>query len=148
MGKIARVSARRLAYDQMKAERKQYILIANNNNNVNKKQLSENDINHFMKNIDKNNTSYFGLVKLRQINLDTLFMYESVEITLLQYACMKGRDSIVMNLLRANANPIIRNRKEIFHSKKQQQVKNHHHDILISSFIRKIGYFLSSLILQ
>ena len=30
MGKIARVSARRLAYDQMKAERKQYILIANN----------------------------------------------------------------------------------------------------------------------
>ena len=149
MGKIARVSARRLAYDQMKAERKQYILIANNNNNnVNKKQLSENDINHFMKNIDKNNTSYFGLVKLRQINLDTLFMYESVEITLLQYACMKGRDSIVMNLLRANANPIIRNRKEIFHSKKQQQVKNHHDDILISSFIRKIGYFLSSLNLR
>ena len=27
----------------------------------------------------------------------------------------EGRDSIVMNLLRANANPIIRNRKEIFH---------------------------------
>ena len=78
-----------------------------NNNNVNKKQLSENDINHFMKNIDKNNTSYFGLVKLRQINLDTLFMYEPVEITLLQYACMKGRDSIVMNLLRANANLLI-----------------------------------------
>ena len=69
MGKIARVSARRLAYDQMKAERKQYILIANNNNNVNKKQLSENDINHFMKNIDKNNTSYFfNAYKLIKLN--------------------------------------------------------------------------------
>ena len=42
-----------------------------------------------MKNIDKNNTSYFGLVKLRQIN-HLLFMYESIEI-IMQYACMKGR---------------------------------------------------------
>ena len=59
MGKIARVNARRLAYDQMKAERKQYIyqIII-----IQTKQLTENDINHFMKNIDKNNTSYFGLV--------------------------------------------------------------------------------------
>ena len=66
-------------------------------------------------------------------------MYESVEIILLQYACMKGRDSIVMNLLRA-ANPIIEIEKKYF-IVKQQQVKNHHDGILISSFIRKIDIF-------
>ena len=58
MGKIARVSARQLAYDQMKAERNQYILLANTSNNNLKEELSAEDIGLFKHAIDINNTSF------------------------------------------------------------------------------------------
>ena len=155
MGKIARVSARRLAYDKMKAERSQYILTCNGEN---KNEMTESEINAFKHAVDKNNTSFFGLVKLRKLDLDTLFHHKSHCITLLQYASMKGRDNIVLNLLRAHANPVIRSKRVVFSAikhnitrvvkKERDIIRVENEEMEVENLVKQIRYFISSLNLR
>ena len=141
MGKNARVDGRRLAYDQMKAECRQGLLLANLG-------LEERPGSVFLRMtlvsfktaIDKNNTSYFGLAKLRKLDVDVLFEEDNHKITLIQYASVRKRDKIVINLLRANANPLIRSKKSLFTSALEPQQRK--------QFFEKIGCFLSSLNLR
>ena len=140
MGKNARVDGRRLAYDQMKAECRQGLLLANLGLGRTTRQcISEDDILLFKTAIDKNNTSYFGLAKLRKLDVDVLFEEDNNKITLIQYASVRKRDKIVINLLRANANPLIRSKESLFTSLEPQPRKQ---------FLKKIGCFLSSLNLR
>ena len=140
MGKNARVDGRRLAYDQMKAECRQGLLLANLGLGRTTRQcISEDDIVSFKTAIDKNNTSYFGLAKLRKLDVDVLFEEDNHKITLIQYASVRKRDKIVINLLRANANPLIRSKESLFTMLEPQQRKH---------FLQKIGCFLSSLNLR
>ena len=140
MGKNARVDGRRLAYDQMKAECRQGLLLGNCLGRT-RQHVSDDDLLSFKTAIDKNNTSYFGLAKLRKLDVDVLFEEGNHKSTLLQYASKQNRDKIVINLLRANANPLIRTKNNLFtsHSLEPEQRQQ---------FLKKIGCFLSSLNLR
>ena len=72
--------------------------------------MSVQEVKYFLSAIKKKRLACFGIVKLRDLDLDGLIadVDPSCPLTLLECACYFDHDVIVASLLRAGANPTIR----------------------------------------
>ena len=114
MPRVRRRQERRRVYDVMKAERSRLSFAMDADapsSRRERRQMSSAEISAFIKAIDRNNSSMFGLVKLRKLDIDTLCVdvpWLPFNTTLLEYAARRNRDGIVGSLLRADADPRLR----------------------------------------
>ena len=80
--------------------------------------MSIKEVQYFLSAIKKKRLASFGIVKLRDLDLDGLIsdVDPSCPLTLLECACFFDYDVIVAALLRAGANPTIRHETKSDHA--------------------------------
>ena len=81
-----------------------------NNCNDSRLPISPAQLSAFVKHIEGNNCSQFGIVRLCTLQLDTLYPnpnQPSEKSTLIRFAAKLGRDAIVGALLRGGADPTV-----------------------------------------
>ena len=110
----AKRKRRRQAFDDMKSERSRG---TSNSSTTTRHPLTSDQITSFLQAIRTKQKASFGLVKLRQLQLNSLITIpwlsdhndgRRCQMTLLEYAAFRGRDAIVSCLLRGGADPYMR----------------------------------------
>ena len=106
---------RRKAFDMMKSERLSGKVLSSNSN---RRCMTDEEVESFLQAIDRKQKSFFGLVKLRKLNLNKIISMpwrgkkeedqRRSKLTLLEYAALQtsnNSDYIVSCLLRGGADP-------------------------------------------